>query len=259
MLAGTEAWRVKPLMNNLSNLKSVLGDCISSGEDLLVHSSLRSLGSMPGGADAVLDLLLDLVGNSGTLIMMTATTSFATTQRFDLLNTPSETGTLTEIMRRRNPSNRSFVPMTSFVAAGAREAEYLERFDSYLDRSSPFSKLLKFSGKVLLLGVGFDRCTLYHLAEERLQVPYNTYKTFHGTGISANSVAIPISQTYFVRKDLGLMKNPDRVSRPFAQDRMRCFSSDFGLRRIHAFKAPAYDKFMSDRLADDNLCLVRSE
>jgi aminoglycoside N3'-acetyltransferase len=246
-------------MNNISNLKSVLGDCISRGDDLLVHSSLRSLGSIPGGGDTVLDLLLDLVADSGTLIMMTATTSFATTQHFSLLNTPSETGTLTEIMRLRKPSNRSFVPMTSFVAAGARESEYLEMFDSYLDQTSPFSKLLKFSGKVILLGVGFDRCTLYHLAEERFQVPYNAYKTFQGTGVDANSEAKPISQTYFVRRDLDLMKDPDRVSYPFTQNRTECFSADFGSRHIYTFKAAAYDKFMTDRLADDNLCLVRSE
>jgi aminoglycoside N3'-acetyltransferase len=246
-------------MNNLLNLKSVLGDCISSGEDLLVHSSLRSLGSMSGGADAVLDLLLDLIGDSGTLIMMTATTSFASTQRFDLLNTPSETGTLSEIMRRRDPKNRSFVPMTSFIATGARKSEYLEGFDSYLDRTSPFSKLLKFSGKVLLLGVNFDRCTLYHLAEERLRAPYNTYKTFHGTGIDANSEIKPIRQTYFVRRNLDLMKYPDRVSYPFTLKKPDCFSAEFGLRQIYAFKAAAYDKFITDQLADDNLCLVRSE
>ncbi len=246
-------------MNNLSNLKSLLGDCIGSGDDLLVHSSLRALGSLPGGADAVLDLLLDLVGASGTLVMMAATTSFASTQHFDLLNSPSETGTLTEVMRRRRPGARSFVPMTSFVASGAREAGYLEKFDSYLDRTSPFSRLLEYSGKVLLLGVGFDRCTLYHLAEERFQVPYNTFKTFHGIGIDANFVAGPISQTYFVRKNLGLVKYPDRVSRFFAEDNTRCFSADLGLRRIHAFKAAAYDEFISSRLAEDYLCLIRSE
>lgn len=225
----------------------------------MVHSSLKSLGYIPGGADAVLDLLQDLVGTSGTLVMMTATTSFSYTKHFDLINSPSETGTMPEVMRRRRPRARSFVPMTSFVACGAREAGYLEKFDSYLDRTSPFSRLLENSGKVLLLGVGFDRCTLYHLAEERFQVPYNTFKTFHGTGIDANSVGGPISQTYFVRKDLDLVKDPDRVSRFFAEDNTRCFSADFGLRRIHAFKAAAYDEFMSSRLADDNLCLIRSE
>jgi aminoglycoside N3'-acetyltransferase len=246
-------------VNNLSNLKFILGDSISRGDDVLVHSSLKSLGSILGGADAVLDLLLELVGDSGTLIMMTATTSFASTHRFDLLNTPSETGTLTEIMRRRNPSNRSFVPMTSFVAAGARKSEYLEVFDSYLDGTSPFSKLLKFSGKVLLLGVDFDRCTLYHLAEERAKAPYNTYMTFSGTGVDVNSETRLISQTYFVRKNLSQIKYPDQVSRPFSLNKSECFSADFGLKKIFAFKAAAYDKFMSDQLSDDELCLVRPE
>jgi aminoglycoside N3'-acetyltransferase len=244
-------------MNNFANLRALLSSCIEQGDDVLVHSSLRAVGGGEGGAEAILDLLSGLVGDSGTLIMMTATTSFASTKSFDLLNTPSETGALTEVMRQRRPRNRSFVPMTSFVAAGAREAEYLQQFNSYLDLASPFSRLLQNSGKILLLGVGFDRCTLYHLAEERSQVPYNAYKKFDGVGIDADNAVKRVSQTYFVRKDLALKKDPDFVSRPFAADKSRCFSSSFGLGHVYVFHAAAYDEFISRCVSEDALCLVK--
>ena len=37
--------------------------------DLMVHSSLSALGAVRGGAEAVVDALLEAVGRSGTLLM----------------------------------------------------------------------------------------------------------------------------------------------------------------------------------------------
>lgn len=245
-------------MNSLAQLRSILSEVLCPGDDLVVHSSLRTLGEVPGGADSVLDALLEAVGPSGTLSMMAATrTSFGTTKLFDLLNSPSETGVLTEVMRRRNPKNRSFVPMTSFVSAGKRASEYLLPYNSFLDETSPLQRLIQNNGKILLLGVKFDRCTLFHLAEERHQVPYNFYMLFSGIGIDAASATQPISQRYFVRKDLSLLKKPDLVSLPFVADPSLCFSAKCGGGEVYIFKAADYDNFMTQRLTEDPFCLVR--
>ncbi len=42
---------------------------IKSDDVLLVHSSLKSFGFVEGGADAVIDGLLDALNPSGTLVM----------------------------------------------------------------------------------------------------------------------------------------------------------------------------------------------
>ena len=42
---------------------------IKEGMNLLVHSSLRRIGKVAGGADAVIDALLDVLGAEGTLMM----------------------------------------------------------------------------------------------------------------------------------------------------------------------------------------------
>jgi len=41
---------------------------VREGVDLLVHSSLRRTGPVEGGADAVIDGLLEAIGPNGTLL-----------------------------------------------------------------------------------------------------------------------------------------------------------------------------------------------
>ena len=47
---------------------------IGAGDVLLVHSSLRSLGWVSGGALAVVQALLDVLGPAGTLVVPSQTT-----------------------------------------------------------------------------------------------------------------------------------------------------------------------------------------
>ena len=42
---------------------------IKEGMTLLVHSSLRRVGKVDGGADTVIDALLEVLGENGTLLM----------------------------------------------------------------------------------------------------------------------------------------------------------------------------------------------
>ena len=102
--------------------------------------------------------------------MLAATTSFSKTSFFDVRNTPSEVGLLSETFRKRDGVIRSCVPMVSFIAWGSDVLDFTRSYDAYLDPESPFLKLLELDGKIILFGVDYDRCTLCHLSEERLEV-----------------------------------------------------------------------------------------
>src|SRR5437588_2145841 len=74
---------------------------IARGDVALVHSSLKSFGYVVGGADAVIDALLDVVGPVGTVAVPTLSYPSFEPERpsFDARTTPSETGRITEVFR----------------------------------------------------------------------------------------------------------------------------------------------------------------
>jgi hypothetical protein len=99
---------------------------VKAGDHLLVHSSLRAVGPIDGGVDAMVDGLLDAVGPDGTLAMP----SFHYTRPlpepwFDPATTPGKTGWLTEVFRRRPGVLRSLHPAHSVSAIGPRAASFL--------------------------------------------------------------------------------------------------------------------------------------
>ncbi|MFF5441656.1 aminoglycoside N(3)-acetyltransferase [Streptomyces achromogenes] len=167
---------------------------VESGETLLVHSSLSSLGWVNGGAVAVVQGLLDALGPAGTLVVPTQTGDQsdpalwedppvpgewwdrirATMPPYDPRVTPSRgVGVIPETVRTWPGALRSAHPQTSFAALGPRAREITEGHapDCRLGEASPLAKLEKLGARVLLLGAGYGSCTAFHLAEYRIPAP----------------------------------------------------------------------------------------
>lgn len=166
---------------------------LATGAVVLVHSSLSSLGYVSGGALAVVQALLDVLGPSGTLVVpsQTADNRDPSTWRpappepwwpliraslpgFDPARTPSvKVSVITEQVRTWPGAVRSIHPQTSFAAVGARAAELMSvhRIDCHLGEDSPLAALAAVGASTLLLGVGFAKTTAFHLAEYRMPAP----------------------------------------------------------------------------------------
>lgn len=229
--------------------RRVLSEALSPGDDVLIHASLSALGTFEPGLDVVIDALFDAVGQTGTIIMMTDTRSFASTGRFSV-DQPSETGLLTERFRQRPGVRRSVVPMVSFAAAGSHALEYLQTYHSHLDPTAPLTRLLENDGKILLLGIGYAKCTLYHVAEERHASAYNFYKTFQGSLMDADRDIAPISQRYFVRRDVSLKKDPS-IAGQMLEQRGQVITRPLGKDMVRSFRARDFDACCMDALAAD--------
>jgi aminoglycoside 3-N-acetyltransferase len=151
---------------------------LKKGDTVGVHSSLSSFGYVDGGADAVIDALLETVGPRGNVVMSTHSANLSDDQRtpemialgvswlfrilpYDPENTPVTTGIIPETFRKRKGVIRGLHPNLSVAAAGPNAAAL----------SKGWHQLLKLDGYILLLGVGLDRCTAMHLAEKRVQLP----------------------------------------------------------------------------------------
>ena len=144
---------------------------------LLVHSSLKSLGPPPVGPETAVQALLEALGSGGTLLMpaLSYETVSAGNPFFDVANTPSCVGALTEFFRRREGTRRSVHPTHSVCGIG-RNARLLlgdhERDATPCGANSPFFKLPKVAGQILFLGCGLKPNTSMHAVEELVEPPY---------------------------------------------------------------------------------------
>ncbi len=149
---------------------------IREGQTVLVHSALRTLGQVYGGAETVVDGLLAAVGPSGTLVAPTFTFVHEVEAEpvVDPLADPSEMGAITEAVRRGAGARRSTAFRHSFAALG-RRAAVIAAVDPHLapfDLRSAFGVMLALDTQVVLLGVTYANSTSHHFAEWMCDVPY---------------------------------------------------------------------------------------
>ncbi|MBW7881221.1 MAG: AAC(3) family N-acetyltransferase [Caldilineaceae bacterium] len=144
---------------------------------LLVHSSLKALGYVPGGPATVIEALLAALGPDCTLLMPALSYQYVTRARplFDLRHTPSNVGVIAETFRRRGDVTRSVHPTHSVCATGPQSAALLR--DHELDNTpcgpnSPFRRLPAYNGQILMLGCGLHPNTSLHAIEEVIVPPY---------------------------------------------------------------------------------------
>jgi aminoglycoside 3-N-acetyltransferase len=148
------------------------------GDVLVLHSSLSSIGQVIGGATAVVDAVMEIIGDNGTLLVPTFTFSFKSFGEkhppFSPSESPSLCGLISETLWRRPDASRSLHPTHSVAAIGFFSREMVKGHDksSPLGLGSPFHKLSQIGGKVMLLGVGQDQNSLLHTTETIAQVPY---------------------------------------------------------------------------------------
>ncbi|MEK3771362.1 AAC(3) family N-acetyltransferase [Paenibacillus sp. FSL R5-0887] len=142
---------------------------------ILVHSSLKSVGEVEGGANTVLDALSEYM-KDGLLVLPTHTWAYinADNPRFSVQDSPSCVGILPELFRKRPGVVRSWHPTHSVAALGVDAEAFTagdERWDTPCARGSVWGKLLDRKAEIVLLGVDLRRNTFIHGIEEWVDIP----------------------------------------------------------------------------------------
>jgi aminoglycoside 3-N-acetyltransferase len=154
---------------------------LRAGHHVLVHSSLSSLGWVDGGAATVMSALLDVVGETGTLVVptLTGTAELQPGQdlRFDVLADPGWTGVVAETVRTWPGAVRSWHPTHSVAAVGAGAVRLTQGHHDDVTpcgTNSPYARLAADpDGVVLLLGCDHECNTTIHHVEELAGVGYH--------------------------------------------------------------------------------------
>jgi len=150
---------------------------VRSGAVLMVHSSLSSLGYVPGGPKGVIKALLTAIGCEGTLVMPTHTWDRPGRGdfRFDVRATPSCVGAITEVFRKMPGVLRSLHPTHSVAAFGPWASFITELHyaaSTPCGPGTPYAKLLDAHGQILFLGTTFEQNTALHSLESIADVAY---------------------------------------------------------------------------------------
>ena len=162
---------------------------VQSGDRLIVHTAMGSLGWVNGGAVAYIQALQDAVGDTGSIAMPTQSGGYSdpaglrhppiptdwvaevkrTMPAYDPAVTPTwRMGTVPELFRALPGVFRSNHPSGSFAAWG-QDAEQIvaDHGAQRIGEESPVARLYDLDGRVLLVGVGYNRNTCFHFSEYR--------------------------------------------------------------------------------------------
>lgn len=142
---------------------------------LLIHSSMKAVGPVEGGADTVLDAWSEFM-KDGLLIFPTHTWRQIgkETLTFDSRALPSCVGILPELFRRRPGVIRSLHPTHSVAALGKAAAEYTageETRTTPCPRNGCWGRLLDLDAEILFLGCTLRSNTFLHGVEEWENIP----------------------------------------------------------------------------------------
>ncbi len=170
-------------------LKKQLGSLgIKSGDNIIIHSSLKSMGWIAGGAQAVVEALMETVTRNGTIVMPAQSGDNSEPSYWMLPPVPEawyepirqsipaydpnltplrEMGKIADCFHRHPETIRSPHPAHSFMAWGLHADDWMSEhpLDDSFGNSSPLGKMCGADVKVVMIGVSYESCTALHLSE----------------------------------------------------------------------------------------------
>lgn len=148
---------------------------ITSEDTVLIHTSMRAIGKVEGGADTVIDAFRAVL-TDGLFLVPTHTWATVTPAQpvYHAKSTVPCIGALPCAAVQREDGVRSLHPTHSMKGWGRNAAAFLsgeERACSPAPPGFAWARLADVSAKILLIGVGHNRNTFIHAVDEMYDLP----------------------------------------------------------------------------------------
>jgi aminoglycoside 3-N-acetyltransferase len=159
---------------------------VQSGDLIFIHLSMGKFGHIEGGIEAFLTALQAAVGSEGTLAMPGFSLQLVNVPRpvFDVRHTPVWASKVYERFRAWPGVCRSHHATHSVCAVGRLARELIvDHGPDPCGVQSPFPRLAKLGGKILLMGVSHNSSTSFHNVEEQEKLFYCNLREAPGATI----------------------------------------------------------------------------
>jgi len=233
---------------------------LKAGDTAIVHSSLKAFGQVESGPDTVIDALIETADTSGTLVLPTFTLSMQMKDNniFDMANSKSEVGIITEVFRKRAGILRSEHLVHSVAASGKKAQEALGDGILPCGKGSPFEFLLRENAWNLFLGAGMTSCTALHMIEEYMGVPYRHYREYPGSFvIHPDGTKTPTKAKEYVKYP-GFKNDFEKIEGIFAKAGLLNYAKAGEAKIIAARMKPIFE-FIKKQVTLNPFFLVRKE
>ena len=187
--------------NFLSGLNIESGDIIEVASDLLSILLYCRNKKLKFDANKLIDELIQLVGQEGTLLIRTFSWEFCSKGLFDYHNTLSQSGALGNYTLKRADFKRTRHPIYSWSVFGKYKNDLLKYNNKEaFGKNTPFDFIENNKGKYLVLGnITGTAMTMVHHWEKVANVPYRKEKSFKGKYIDEDNLSSFRTYSMFVR------------------------------------------------------------
>lgn len=178
------------------------GDILDVASDMLSIALFCKRKKIVFSPDKLLDALIDIVGEDGTVLVRTFNWDFCHDIPFDYKRTSSKVGSLGNVALGRSDFKRTQHPLYSWAVWG-KDQEYLcgLKNTKSFGEGTPWQYFEEKNAKFIRLGnatvPGF---TFLHHIEQELQIDYRFEKTFRGKYLDAYERESIRDYSMYVRK-----------------------------------------------------------
>ena len=174
--------RIKRTKVTKEEVKNIIDSLNLGNNDVILHSSLLSIGKVQGGVKWVTSCLFDKINLTSNTLLVSALPYrgkfkdyLENLDVFDVRLAPIEMGGINEYIGQLPESKRSVHPTHSIVAIGKDAEKYVcghHKDKTPFGANSPYYKIIKNKGKAVMFGASWEHLTCIHAIEDMLGSAY---------------------------------------------------------------------------------------
>jgi aminoglycoside 3-N-acetyltransferase len=167
--------RLHPVKVGRAEIAAALREAgLAENGTAFVQTRMSAFGTIEGGPAAVIDAFEEVLGPEGLIVMPAfpldrpALEYLRADPVFDLRNTPSRMGAVSELLRTMPGTVRSLHPTHSVCARGSGAEELVsghELADTPFGDGTPFARMIDRGAHQVFFGSGVGALTMYHAFE----------------------------------------------------------------------------------------------